>query len=38
MVRRYCPSWALEWDYRKKEILAEIHDRDADVVLLQEVS
>eukprot|EP00035_Acanthoeca_spectabilis_P021223 m.437017 g.437017 ORF g.437017 m.437017 type:complete len:514 (+) comp18050_c0_seq1:58-1599(+) len=33
----YCPSWALEWDYRKKMILDEIKRKDADIVLLQEV-
>lgn len=33
----YCPSWALNWDYRKKTILAEIRDHAADIIALQEV-
>ncbi|BES92307.1 CCR4-NOT transcription complex subunit [Nesidiocoris tenuis] len=33
----YCPSWALEWDYRKKAILAEIRHYTADIISLQEV-
>ncbi|XP_063227198.1 CCR4-NOT transcription complex subunit 6-like isoform X2 [Bacillus rossius redtenbacheri] len=33
----YCPSWALEWDYRKKGILDEIRHCDADIISLQEV-
>jgi CCR4-NOT transcription complex subunit 6 len=33
----YCPSWALDWDYRKQQILKEIAHRDADIILLQEV-
>lgn len=36
-IYAYCPSWALEWDYRKKAILEEIHSQNADIVLLQEV-
>ncbi|XP_045487869.1 CCR4-NOT transcription complex subunit 6 isoform X1 [Pieris rapae] len=33
----YCPSWALEWDYRKKGILDEIRHYSADIISLQEV-
>ncbi|GBP14612.1 CCR4-NOT transcription complex subunit 6 [Eumeta japonica] len=33
----YCPSWALEWDYRKKGILDEIRHYAADIISLQEV-
>jgi len=33
----YTPSWALQWDYRKELILAEIVAHDADFVCLQEV-
>nr|XP_031293864.1 CCR4-NOT transcription complex subunit 6 isoform X4 [Camelus dromedarius] len=33
----YCPSWALDWDYRKKAIIQEILSCNADVVSLQEV-
>ncbi|XP_063632199.1 CCR4-NOT transcription complex subunit 6 isoform X1 [Cydia splendana] len=33
----YCPSWALEWDYRKKGILDEIRHYSADLISLQEV-
>jgi len=33
----YCPSWALDWDYRKQQILKEISQRDADLIMLQEV-
>lgn len=31
----YCPSWALEWDYRKKGILDEIRHYAADIISLQ---
>lgn len=31
----YCPSWALEWDYRKKGILDEIRHYSADIISLQ---
>lgn len=31
----YCPSWALEWDYRKKGILDEIRHYSADLISLQ---
>ncbi|KAM4634113.1 CCR4-NOT transcription complex subunit 6-like [Polymixia lowei] len=34
---RYCPSWALAWDYRKKGIMEEIANCDADIISLQEV-
>lgn len=33
----YCPSWALEWAYRKKGILDEIRHYGADIINLQEV-
>ncbi|XP_058795090.1 CCR4-NOT transcription complex subunit 6-like [Phymastichus coffea] len=33
----YCPSWALDWDYRKKGILDEIRHYAADIISLQEV-
>ncbi|EIN12059.1 glucose-repressible alcohol dehydrogenase transcriptional effector [Punctularia strigosozonata HHB-11173 SS5] len=33
----YTPSWALQWDYRKELIMAEITNYDADVLCLQEV-
>ncbi|KAJ0019843.1 hypothetical protein NQD34_007412 [Periophthalmus magnuspinnatus] len=34
---RYCPSWALSWEYRKKGIMEEITHCDADIISLQEV-
>lgn len=33
----YCPSWALNWEYRKKGIMEEITNCDADIISLQEV-
>ena len=33
----YCPSWALNWEYRKKAILEEIRQYNADIISLQEV-
>ncbi|XP_065130946.2 CCR4-NOT transcription complex, subunit 6b isoform X1 [Paramisgurnus dabryanus] len=33
----YCPSWALNWGYRKKAIMQEILAGDADIISLQEV-
>uniref|UniRef100_A0A4W3HDU6 poly(A)-specific ribonuclease n=1 Tax=Callorhinchus milii TaxID=7868 RepID=A0A4W3HDU6_CALMI len=33
----YCPSWALNWEYRKKGIMEEIINCDADIISLQEV-
>ncbi|KAL3876081.1 hypothetical protein ACJMK2_033962 [Sinanodonta woodiana] len=33
----YCPTWALNWDYRKKGIIEEIHSCAADIICLQEV-
>ncbi|XP_056424777.1 CCR4-NOT transcription complex subunit 6-like [Hyla sarda] len=33
----YCPSWALNWEYRKKGIMDEIGSCDADIISLQEV-
>uniref|UniRef100_A0A8C1NXW8 poly(A)-specific ribonuclease n=1 Tax=Cyprinus carpio TaxID=7962 RepID=A0A8C1NXW8_CYPCA len=33
----YCPSWALNWEYRKKGIMEEITNCDSDIISLQEV-
>ncbi|KAG2455694.1 CNOT6 protein, partial [Polypterus senegalus] len=33
----YCPSWALNWEYRKKSIMQEILSCSADIISLQEV-
>ena len=33
-----CPPWALGDDYRAKNILAEVHGCDADIVTFQEIS
>ncbi|XP_056626034.1 CCR4-NOT transcription complex, subunit 6b [Triplophysa dalaica] len=33
----YCPSWALNWSYRKKAIMQEILGCNADIISLQEV-
>ena len=33
----YCPAWALTWDYRKKNILDEIKNLNADIIALQEL-
>ena len=33
----YCPSWALDWNYRKHGILKELLTYDCDVICLQEV-
>uniref|UniRef100_A0A0R3RJ73 poly(A)-specific ribonuclease n=1 Tax=Elaeophora elaphi TaxID=1147741 RepID=A0A0R3RJ73_9BILA len=33
----YCPSWALNWEYRKAAILKEIRHYEADIITLQEV-
>jgi CCR4-NOT transcription complex subunit 6 len=33
----YCPAWALAWDYRKKLILDDIKNFNADVICLQEL-
>lgn len=33
----YCPSWALEWNYRKGTILNEILRFEPDIVCLQEI-
>eukprot|EP00045_Choanoeca_perplexa_P006991 m.61400 g.61400 ORF g.61400 m.61400 type:complete len:496 (-) comp13875_c0_seq1:83-1570(-) len=37
-VYRYCPSWALEWDYRKQNINKEILKHSSDIICLQEVA
>ncbi len=31
----YCPSWALKWDYRRKQILEELRSYSADIIALQ---
>lgn len=31
----YCPSWALNWEYRKKNIMQEIMGCNADIISLQ---
>lgn len=31
----YCPSWALNWEYRKKAIMQEILSCNADIISLQ---
>lgn len=31
----YCPSWALNWEYRKKGIMEELTSCDADIISLQ---
>lgn len=36
-IYAYCPSWALDWDYRKQQILKEISTQNSDLILLQEV-
>ncbi|KRZ94499.1 CCR4-NOT transcription complex subunit 6 [Trichinella sp. T8] len=33
----YCPSWALNWDYRRRMILSEIRSYEPDVIAFQEV-
>lgn len=33
----YCPNWALSWEYRRKVILDEIRNYNADIICLQEV-
>ncbi len=34
-VYGYCPSWALKWDYRRKQILEELRSYSADIIALQ---
>ncbi len=34
---QYCPSWALDWNYRKDNILNEITGYNTDIVCLQEI-
>lgn len=31
----YCPSWALKWEYRRKQILDELRSYGADIIALQ---
>jgi hypothetical protein len=31
----YCPAWALDWEYRKQQILKEVLAANCDIVLLQ---
>lgn len=33
----YCPAWGLAWDYRKKLILDDIKNFNADIIALQEL-
>lgn len=33
----YCPSWALDWNYRKQRLLQEMLAYDCDILCLQEV-
>ncbi|PAA52575.1 hypothetical protein BOX15_Mlig011868g2, partial [Macrostomum lignano] len=33
----YCPSWALQWEYRRRGIMDEIRVYQADILCLQEV-
>ena len=33
----YCPAWALNWEYRKKVILEDIRNFNADIITLQEL-
>ena len=33
----YTPSGALDWEHRRGTILAELRDRDADILCLQEI-
>lgn len=34
---RYCPNWALEWNYRRQNLLNEILEYNPDIICLQEV-
>jgi CCR4-NOT transcription complex subunit 6 len=34
----YTPPTALSWDYRKQRIIQELHERDADILCLQEIA
>ncbi len=34
----YTPPVALSWDYRKQRIIQELHERDADILCLQEIA
>jgi hypothetical protein len=34
-VYGYCPSWALKWEYRRKQILDELRSYAADIIALQ---
>ncbi|KAH9361532.1 hypothetical protein HPB48_001366 [Haemaphysalis longicornis] len=36
-VYGYCPTWALNWEYRRKGIMDEIRHYSADIISLQEV-
>ncbi|CAF0800049.1 unnamed protein product [Adineta ricciae] len=33
----YCPSWALKWEYRRKQILDELGTYAADIIALQKL-
>ena len=34
-VYGYCPSWALKWEYRRKQIFDELRSYAADIIALQ---
>ncbi|KAK4100161.1 hypothetical protein N658DRAFT_508103 [Parathielavia hyrcaniae] len=34
----YTPPTALSWDYRRQRIIQELHERDADILCLQEIA
>ncbi|XP_013794673.1 uncharacterized protein LOC106478664 [Limulus polyphemus] len=36
-IYTYCPSWALDWEYRRKAIMDDIRHYFADIITLQEV-
>ncbi|XP_071506337.1 CCR4-NOT transcription complex subunit 6-like [Diadema antillarum] len=36
-IYAYCPTWALEWEYRRKGIMDEILSGSSDIICLQEV-
>lgn len=36
-IYAYCPTWALEWEYRRKGIMDEILSASSDIICLQEV-
>ena len=34
-IYAYCPTWALEWEYRRKGIMDEILSASSDIICLQ---